>query len=145
MPRQAVTDQEIANCFPVISELRPHLSAQDFIIRIRQMENEGYKLAFISENEVVVAVAGYRILTNLFMGKNLYVDDLVTSSQHRSNGYGKKLLDWLQKVAETQNCKILHLDSGTQRHQAHKFYFRHGLITTSFHFVKKLAPPSPKD
>jgi len=31
------------------------------------------------------------------------------------------------------------LDSGTQRTQAHKFYFREGMVVTSFHFAKKLA------
>jgi hypothetical protein len=31
------------------------------------------------------------------------------------------------------------LDSGTQRQQAHRFYFREGMLATAFHFVKKLA------
>ena len=39
------------------------------------MEGEGYQLAYIGDIEGVVAVAGYRISTNLLMGKHLYVDD----------------------------------------------------------------------
>ena len=30
------------------------------------------------------------------------------------------------------------LDSGTHRTQAHKFYFREGLVLNSFHFAKAL-------
>jgi len=141
MPQQAVTDQEIADCFSVMSELRPHLEhleAKNFTALVRRMEAEGYRLAYVRRDETVVAVAGYRIFTSLFMGKNLYVDDLVTSPDHRSRGYGHILLSWLEEHAKKEGCKVLHLDSGTQRHQAHKFYFREGLVATSFHFTKDI-------
>ena len=36
-------------------------------------------------------------------------------------------------------CDTFSLDSGTQRQQAHKFYFREGMVVTGFHFEKKLA------
>ena len=92
MPKQAITDQEVENCFEVMSELRPHLKRENFLETIRAMETEGYKLAFIEDQGRVVAVAGYRIYTNLFMGKHLYVDDLVTASSGRSKGYGEAWL-----------------------------------------------------
>lgn len=139
MPRQAVTDAEIEKCFPVMSELRPHLAKESFLKLVRDMETEGYKLAFIEENSKVVAVAGYRIFTNLFMGKNLYVDDLVTSRSVRSKGYGEAIISWLRSLAQESGCNYLHLDSGTQRHQAHKFYFRQGLTIASYHFSEELS------
>ena len=58
------------------------------------MEKDGYKLAYIREEANIVAVAGYRINTNLFMGKHLYIDDLVTAESQRSKGYGENLLPW---------------------------------------------------
>ncbi len=146
-PKQAITDQEIEDCFAVISELRTHLQKDDFLKTIRQMETEGYKLAFIKDKETkdqeagsqVVAVAGYRIYTNLFMGKHLYVDDLVTSSSMRSKGYGERMIQWLRNEARQQNCDVFHLDSGTQRHEAHKFYFRQGFTIASYHFSEQLS------
>lgn len=102
------------------------------------MQAEGYRLAFIADKDAVVAVAGYRIFTSLFMGKNLYVDDLVTASDSRSRGYGKILIDWLRDLARESGCTHLHLDSGTQRHRAHRFYFRQGMDIASFHFSEKL-------
>ena len=102
------------------------------------MEQDGYKLVYMADQGRVVAVAGYRIYSNLFMGKHLYVDDLVTTEQARSGGYGKRLLSWLREQARAEACKVLHLDSGAQRPDAHKFYFREGMHIASFHFSQQL-------
>jgi len=139
MPKRAITDQQIEDCFEVLAELRPHLVQGEFLATVRAMECEGYKLAYIEDTKGVVAVAGFRINTNLFMGKHLYVDDLVTTQSARSQGYGGQLLAWLRYEANEQGCKVLHLDSGTHRAQAHKFYFEQGFTIASFHFSQHLT------
>lgn len=121
-----------------MSELRPHLNKDDFVSTIREMEKGGYQLAYIEENSKVIAVAGYRIARNLHMGKHLYVDDLVTAESCRSRGHGETLLSWLKRLAVKEGCSYLHLDSGTHRERAHKFYFQQDLSITSFHFSLKL-------
>jgi ribosomal protein S18 acetylase RimI-like enzyme len=75
---------------------------------------------------------------NTYDGLLLYVDDLVTDDAQRSRGIGKILLDHLQRIAHASGCRTFQLDSGTQRQQAHKFYFREGMVVTSFHFRKSL-------
>ena len=138
MPKQAITDKEIEECFDVISELRTHLNKDEFLSAVRHMETEGYKLAFIQEKGKVVAVAGYRIYTNLFMGKHLYVDDLVTKGNARSQGYGEQMIKWLRNEAKNEDCNFYHLDSGTHRGEAHKFYFKQGFTIASYHFSEKI-------
>jgi len=138
LPVDAKSDEEIQKCFDVMSELRTHLTYDDFLKTVRHMETEGFRLAYIEDDGHVVAVAGYRIYTNLFLGKNLYVDDLVTSASARSKGYGKEMLDWLRDKARTAGCRSYHLDSGTQRGQAHKFYFNQGFTISSYHFSEQL-------
>jgi GNAT superfamily N-acetyltransferase len=138
VPKLAKTDNEIEKCFEVMSELRTHLVKENFLSTVRDMEVEGYKLAFIEAKGAVVAVAGYRISTNLFMGKHLYVDDLVTSSKSRSNGYGETIVMWLRDEAKSNNCNFYHLDSGSHRGLAHKFYFKQGFTIASFHFSEQL-------
>jgi GNAT superfamily N-acetyltransferase len=103
------------------------------------MQADGYRLAFISENNKPVAAAGYRILSNLHYGKYLYVDDLVTAADTRSTGQGKAMLAWLTDLALAENCAVIHLDSGTQRVEAHKFYFREGFNIASYHFARLLG------
>lgn len=136
--RLAKTETDIAKCFDIMHELRPNLVKDDFVITVRTMQKEGFNLAFLEVDKQVVAVAGYRIYTNLYMGKHCYVDDLVTAAEHRSKGYGYQLLAWVRSQALRAGCKVLHLDSGTQRGRAHKFYFDQGFTIASYHFTEQL-------
>lgn len=102
------------------------------------MQENGYQLLFEKEGETVVAVAGFRLAKNLFMGEHLYVDDLVTAEKHRSKGYGDLLINWLKELAIKEGCAYLHLDSGTHRGRAHKFYFKQGFTIASYHFSEAL-------
>jgi GNAT superfamily N-acetyltransferase len=138
--RVATTDVEIADCFPVMRELRPHIAENQFLSQIRSQMNSGYRLAFVQDTDGVVAVAGFRVGENLTWGRFLYVDDLVTLPAHRSKGYGTRLRSWLKEVAATESCKQMHLDSGIQRKDAHRFYEREGMAIAGFHFVENVAP-----
>lgn len=145
----ATTDTEIAACYPVMRELRPHVAEEQFLSRVRSQESTGYRLAYLLGANGVVAVAGFRVGENLAWGHFLYVDDLVTLSQYRSKGYGAQLLSWLKEKAEKEGCEQMHLDSGIQRKEAHRFYEREGMTMASLHFAEKIAPnealqPMPK-
>lgn len=134
----ADSDLDISRCYGVMAELRPHLCEDSFVTMVRGMQRQGYQLAYVEDADRIVAVAGYRVSTSLFMGKNLYVDDLVTSKKCRSRGHGKAMVDWLRNLAIENDCTHIHLDSGTQRHRAHRFYLREGMDIASFHFSEKL-------
>jgi GNAT superfamily N-acetyltransferase len=135
----AETDTNISTCYPVMRELRPHLEEAEFLPLVRKLENAGYRLAFVQQPEGVVAVAGFWIRENLAWGRFLYVDDLVTLASHRSQGIGSRLLTWLREYAAQEGCRQLHLDSGTQRKDAHRFYDREGMSLFGYHFAENLA------
>jgi GNAT superfamily N-acetyltransferase len=82
----------------------------------------------------VLCVAGFVVGTKLAWSKHLYVDDLVTAAQHRSRGAGAKMISWLKAHALELGCQQLHLDSGVQRFEAHRFYLREGFNIGSHHF-----------
>jgi GNAT superfamily N-acetyltransferase len=138
IPKNARTDEEVEMCFDVMSELRTNLQRDKFLETIRHMEDQGFHLAYLKDHEKVVAVAGYRIAFNLFLGKHLYIDDLVTSQLVRSKGYGETIYNWLKEEARKADCKYIHLDSAVHRGDTHRFYFRQGLTISSFHFREKL-------
>lgn len=132
----ATTDDEIYACFDPLRQLRPNLEQSSFLHTIRSMMAEGYRLAYDSDDDTVVCVAGFRVAHNLFMGKHLYVEDLVTPECVRSNGKGSAMMGWLADFARTEKCNVIHLDSGVQRHAAHKFYLNQGLKIVCYHFAK---------
>ena len=133
-------DADLRRCFPVMRQLRTHFDQEEaFVIQARrQMANERWRLAYVEDEGEVVALAGFRLLEALHSGKTLYVDDLVTREDQRSKGHGEILMRWLETRARTAGCQTFSLDSGTQRSDAHRFYFRMGMVIPSFHFAKKL-------
>ena len=135
----ADNDPEFLSCFMVMRQLRLHLKDQhEFLERVkRQSRLYGYKLVFLEEGNVKAA-AGIRISEFLAWGKIVYIDDLVTSEDARSEGYGKKLLSWIIDYAKENNCQEVHLDSGVQRFGAHRFYLNNRMDITSHHFSIKL-------
>ena len=134
----AETEADIARCYPVMVELRPHLSASEFASRVRKQQAKDFQLAYLEEAGEVRAVAGFRYLETLAWGKILYVDDLVAAPAQRSRGHGGKLFDWLVAQAKQNNCDEFHLDSGVQRFGAHRFYLTRRMDIICHHFALKL-------
>lgn len=136
----ATTDTQISACYPIMRELRPQITQAQFLSRVRSQEAAGYRLACVQADAVPVAVAGFRVAENLAWGRFLYVDDLVTLPAYRSQGHGARLLAWLRAYAAQQGCRQLHLDSGMQRKDAHRFYEREGMTRAGFHYSEIIAP-----
>ena len=134
----ARTPKQIWRCHAVMRQLRPQFkTAQGFVGQVRRQQRQGYMLAFVETDRIVQAVAGYRYLESLFSGKFMYVDDLVTNEAARSQGFGGQLFDWLVRQAAGRGCVQLELDSGVQRFDAHRFYFRKRMKIASYHFFLK--------
>ncbi len=137
--RIATTDKEITKCFPVMAELRPHLSEDMFVQTVRRMiDTNNFGLAHL-DDDGIKAVAGFRISEWLHTGKYLEIEDLVTAEGARSRGYGGILFDWLEEHARQQGCKQLRLVSGVAREDAHRFYLRKGMIFEAKYFSMMLG------
>ena len=134
----AKTDDEILSCYDVMVQLRPTYDHETFLLQVQKQILDKYQLVYLKSNNIICAAAGFRYSENLAWGKFLYVDDLITDSTQRSKGYGKLLLDWLIEQAKLNNCVGLHLDSGVQRIDAHRFYSRESMAHTGHHFAIEL-------
>lgn len=131
----ATTPEEIARVYPVMHELRTHRDSADaFVAQVQRQRREGYQLAFLESEGEIRAAAGYRIFEQLFCGKTLYVDDLVTRAADRSSGFGGQLFDWLVTAARREGCTGFTLDSGVQRFDAHRFYLAKRMKIAAHHF-----------
>jgi GNAT superfamily N-acetyltransferase len=136
---KALTDEQILEIRDVMRQLRPQIAVDAYVPTVRRMmDSDGYHVAAVLDHGVVRAVAGYRFMEMLYCGRVMYVDDLNTDDQCRSAGFGKLLMDWLKNEATTHGCEELHLDSGVQREQTHRFYFRERLTISAYHFRVRL-------
>jgi GNAT superfamily N-acetyltransferase len=137
--QNAETDEQIAATFNVMHQLRPHLTRDEYVPLVRGlMASDGFRLAALTDEGRVRAVAGYRFMSMLYCGRLLYLDDLVSDERARSRGYGKALLDWLKDEARREGCSELQLISHTKREGAHRFYFRENFGIQCFHFRTQL-------
>lgn len=134
---RVISDELLASAETVHRQLRPNLPA-DYASTMRAIFDFGGRMTMAIQDGQVVGVAVWRLMLKTVGGLELYVDDLITDEQQRSTGVGSTLLHWLEGEARRRGCAVLSLDSGTQRHRAHRFYFREGMAATSFHFVKSL-------
>ena len=137
---EALTDADIRRIWPVMRELRPHIRSEDeFLERVRRQQTQsGWRLIHVEDRGVPVAAAGFRISEWLAWGRALYVDDLICLESLRGQGFAEALMAWMEDLARKEGCGEFHLDSGTHRLAAHRFYHRLKLGITSFHFQKKL-------
>lgn len=136
----AETDDEIAATFEIMQQLRPHLEQTRYVPMIRSlMASDGLRLLALLEENVVRAVASYRVMNMLYCGSLIYIDDLVADERVRSRGYGAKLIAKLKDEGRALDCSEIQLISRTTREQAHRFYFREGFGIECFHFRTKLS------
>jgi GNAT superfamily N-acetyltransferase len=140
--KSATTEEHIRSCYPVMHQLRPHLSDEDaFLIQVQRQREQGYLLAYLLVQGKVKAVMGYRFLEFLAWGKVLYIDDLITDSNVQRAGYGSTLLRWVIEEAKKAGCDQVHLDSGSHRHDAHRLYLNHGFKIIGYHFALNFTDP----
>ena len=143
---------EITDAAGTIVEAHWLASAEAVHVQLRADAAEAYRermaAIFAHGGRMVVAVkdaevhglAVWRVYENTALGLHLHVDDLVTARGQRSAGIGAALLAWLERRARASGCAALTLESGTQRSQAHRFYFREGMSIGGFSFRKDLTP-----
>jgi GNAT superfamily N-acetyltransferase len=140
----AVDDPRWDAALPVLQELRPHLDRQSLHDVYTEGHPQGYRFlaAFDDDDGRCLGVAGWRVVATAVAGRKLYVDDLVTTVAARGGGVGRALLGELERRARAAGCTVLDLDSGVQRHDAHRFYLRERMHIGSHHFSKRLPEPA---
>jgi GNAT superfamily N-acetyltransferase len=137
--KEIIDKNELETVFPIIKELRTHLSFSDFIFLYEQAkQSDDYKVVGIYQQASCVGVMGYRVLFDLVHGKHLYVDDLVTTQSVRPRGVGKKLLQFAEEEAKKLGCKGLRLCTGTENEAGKRFYEREGWKFRSVAYKKQL-------
>ena len=130
----AQTNDELAACYPVMAELRPHITAAEFVPLVRRLEAiAGLAIVYL-DDDGVRAVAGIRISEWLAGGKYLEIEDLVAGDGDRSKGYGGALFDWVVEHARTHGCRQVRLVSHVRRVDAHRFYVTKGMTAEGHYF-----------
>lgn len=138
--KELQTRSEIIQAYPVMHELRTDLSEETYLALFGEMRKEGYRLFALYVDEEIVSLAGIGERVNLYNKHHIYIYDLITSSNHRSKGYGKLLLEYVHRLASELGVEYVALESGLARRDAHRFYEEKlGYEKWCYSFRKKLS------
>lgn len=132
--KEALTEENLLQCFEVMKELRPHHTAGSFLITIKQMKKEGYHLLYIEDDGIAVCAAGFRFTTTLYNGLIIDLDDFVTLAAARKKGYAAILFDHIAAIAKEKSIQTIHLNSAHHRNDAHRFYLSKKMNIIAHHF-----------
>lgn len=100
-----------------------------------------------NKNNYILAVEDKKVLGFLSLNidyqlhhinKVATIEELVVSSNYRSGGIGKLLLEEAIHYAKDKNCEIIELTSNFSRERAHNFYIKNGFEKNSFKFKMEL-------
>lgn len=135
---ELTTEQDWREAWPVMNALRPYVSLESFLTMREKHIADGTRLFGLIKDEAVVSVAAIRISLHLSGERELYVKDLVTLEQYRSQGLGAEMMSFLTTLASSSNCFRLILYSRQHREDAHRFYIKAGCHEHATVFIKEL-------
>ena len=113
------TNEDWELVFPLIQQLRPHLSVASYMEHLKQMPAyQGWLLVDVIPKVFI----GFEERHNFYNGKHLFVHDFVTEQNERSKGYGEVLMKLLIEHGKKNSFDYIALESGLERVPAHQFY-----------------------
>jgi len=141
---ELVTEPEWEAAYPVMMQLWDdtprELARGSYLELLHELRDvEGYRLFGLFADGTLVALAGISIRMSTWYGRYCWVYDLVTDREHRSNGYGERLLSFLKRWATEQGCETIALASALDRDDAHRFYEDADMERSSYVFKQRLG------
>ena len=142
MIKEMRTKEQWREAFQVMQELRQHLDEKTYLDLVEEAhQKDMYRLFALYDGDELVAVTGFKPMITLYYGRFVWVCDLVTCEQHRSKGYGEKLLTFVENWAVENGYQSVALSSGIQKKEAHRFYKeKMSYDQVSYVFKKGLTP-----
>jgi GNAT superfamily N-acetyltransferase len=109
--------------FPLIVQLRPHLTAADFLHHVQRQSHGGYELVGAFRDDAMIGVLGMRPVHTLVRGLHLHVDDIVVQDGRRQAGVGRALMAYAEADASARGMTAVLLNA---RSSAIGFYQARG-------------------
>jgi len=124
--------------YALIRQLSPGVTEDRYTHLLDDMLAHGYRMVAVLDDEVCVGISGIWVATKIYSGRYLEMDNVVVADTHRSQGIGKLLTDFVEKLAISEGCETIMLDAYLENEKAHAFYEREGFAKRGYHFLKRI-------
>ena len=112
--------QELEEAYKLIKELTPELNKEDFLKSLDHELLKNHKLFGLKSSGKLISVAAVWLLMNGLLQKFLWIYAIVTTERMCSKGFGKKLIDEIEKYAIRENFDEIRVHA--HREQAIAFW-----------------------
>lgn len=134
-------DADLDTAARVLATLNPTTPVATLRERLATMRRDhpNYRCVGAFADGRLAGVCGSWIVTRVWCGRCLEIDNLVVDPALRNRGIGGLLIDHLETLAREAGCTVLTLDSYIANEASHRLYRRHGFENWSYHFVKPVG------
>ncbi len=137
--KELQSKHEMMEAFPVMKQLRTHLDEETYLeLSLEAKEKDRYKMFALLDEGEIIAVTGFKPMVTLYYGRFVWVCDLVTDKNKRSNGYGEKLLSMFIIGQKQTTMKVLRYHRGYNARMHIAFMRIEWTMTKSVMYLKQL-------
>lgn len=147
----------LCKCYSEFGEKGEYIELNDLdtdLLKINEVyaQPSCFKILIDPESNQLIGTCALKIKSNAQGELEADMKRVFLAKEYRGKGLGKKLSEWTFEYAKEQNCKVMHIWSGTFCHDAHKLYKALGAQDTEecrsiggltdiheYHFIKELA------
>lgn len=135
------TKEDVMSVYQLISELKDTQFNFDIFKNVyysKLSDTKNYYAVAVEEDNVIgfiSLVIDYQLHHADKVGT---IEELIVSSESRSQGVGKLLLNYAVCYAKENSCDVIELTSGFSRTDAHRFYEKNGFRKGSYKFKMNL-------
>lgn len=135
-----VEDTLSENVTQLLQQLNPSIALETIKKRQAEMFQYPNYICFgLHVDHQLIGITCAWIMTKIYCGKQIEIDNVILDEKHQSKGYGNILLDFIENWAKENHCETIELNTYVQNSRSHKFYFLKNYSILGFHFQKKLT------
>jgi GNAT superfamily N-acetyltransferase len=124
---------------PLLEILNPGLPKAVIIERLNEMLGRGYQCAGAWDGEELVAICGIWILTKVYVGRHIELDNVAVRPDCRVQGVGRQLVDWVLAYGRELGCVTAELNCYIANEAGQKFWEKTDFKAIGYHYQIRLS------
>jgi GNAT superfamily N-acetyltransferase len=133
-----IPNDKLVSIIPLIQQLNPTIPETTLTIRLEEMVNQGYQCIGLYLDEQLIGICGMWMMTKFYVGKHIEPDNVYLLPEYRRQGFGKRLLVWVQEYGRSQGCIASELNCYINNEIGNAFWEQEGFEKIGYHYQKPL-------
>lgn len=124
---------------PLAQILNPTMDHVVLLERIKgAFDNPSYQCIGIYEHDHLIGICGVWILTRIWAGKYIELDNVIIHPDYQARGIGDKLLSWVFAYGKSQGCTASLLACYVTNDKALKFWIKNNYKIVGYNLIQQL-------